>query len=42
MSQYITLPSRIMEVKKGCISNRIVTFQIQPFSTSMIMGERVV
>ena len=22
-------------------SNRIVTFQIKPFSTSMIMGERV-
>ena len=28
-------------VQNGFISNRIVTFQIQPFSTSMIMGERV-
>ena len=36
-----TLPPIIMEVKKGCISNRIVPFQIPPFSTSMIMGERV-
>ena len=36
-----TLPPIIMEVKNGCISNRIVTFQILPFSTSMNMGERV-
>ena len=31
-------------VKNGCVSNRIVTFQVQPFSTSMIlliMGESV-
>ena len=28
-------------VKNGCISSRIVTFQIPPFSTSMIMGERM-
>ena len=31
-----------MEVKNGCPRNRIVTFPILPFSTSMIMEERVV
>ena len=36
----VPLPPRIMEVKKG-VSPIVVTFQIQPFYTSMIMGENV-
>ena len=35
-----TLPPIIMEVKKW-VPPIVVTFQIWPFSTSMIMGERV-
>ena len=37
----LTLPPIFMEVKKW-IPPIVGTFQIQPFSTSMIMGERVV